>query len=353
MHHILCNRFRLPLRNMLQDFQPRYPSKSAQPKTVSSRSGPEVVVAGAGIIGLSIALELHHRGVAVTVQERGKALQQASRAAAGMLAAEDPHNPPTLLPLSRYSLSLYPEYLQRIESLSGLHVPFQTSSTVQYLPDSPSLRLAEHSLDPRQLAEALLAAVRNTSIVLSEDATLQSKDSRPHIIATGAWSNQLPLPLPLPVHPRKGQMLRVKLPPHLQLDEVHRSEHVYVVPRTQGPQAGTALIGATVEDAGFDVTTHPSDLAALRALAANFIPELASEAATPMVEAWAGLRPGTADQLPILGRTGDTLFATGHFRNGILLAPATATLIADLFEGKHPSIDLSAFAPERFQPIPA
>jgi glycine oxidase len=355
---------------MLPDFQPNSEPKSSQTEPAQQFAASQVVVAGAGIIGLSIALELDRRGVRVTVLERGKALQQASTAAAGMLAAEDPHNPAALLPLSRYSLSLYPEYLRRIESLSGLIVPFQTSGTIQYLRDGSSVRLTEHSVDPRQLADALLAAVRSTSITLLEETALESSEDLPDgmhiltsrgdclhagglVIATGAWSGALALKQPLAVSPRKGQMLRVKIPAHLQLNEAHRNERIYIVPRIYGPQAGTALIGATIEDAGFDITTNAADLAGLRALAAELVPELASESDAPMVEAWAGLRPGTEDELPLLGGSGHTLYAVGHFRNGILLAPATAAIIADLYEGKSSPIDLSAFAPDRWSTIPA
>lgn len=320
---------------------------------------PEILIAGAGIIGLSLALELQTRGFQVTVVERNTALQHASTAAAGMLAAEDPHNPPALLPLSRLSRSLYPAFLQRIASLSGLPVPFQTDITVQYMPDGSTQQLAEHSVDPRQLAAALLSAVRATSIDLREHTELRSvtedKQAQLHaetnrgtfapgiIVRTqGAWA------LPQ-VHPAKGQMLRVQLPATLPLHAVHRSEHIYIVPRTQGPQAGTALIGATVEDAGFDTMVHPAGLAHLRTLAAELLPQLADEAVAPQVEAWAGLRPATADSLPLLGPLSPGQFiATGHFRNGILLAPATAAIMADLIEGKSPAIDVASFSPARF-----
>lgn len=318
---------------------------------------PEVLIAGSGIIGLSLALELQMRGFQVVVLERNTALQHASTAAAGMLAAEDPHNPPALLPLSRLSLSLYPAFLQRIESLSGLAVPFQTNTTIQYMPDGSPQQLAEHSLDPRQLAAALLAAVRATSIdlrehtelrVVTEGNQLHAETDRgaftPGILVRtqGAWA------LPQ-VRPAKGQMLRVQLPATLPLREVHRSEHIYVVPRTQGPQIGTALIGATVEDAGFDTMVHPAGLAHLRTLAAELLPQLADEAIAPQVEAWAGLRPATADSLPLLGSLSPGQFiATGHFRNGILLAPATAVVMADLIEGKSAAVDLTPFSPDRF-----
>jgi glycine oxidase len=276
-----------------------------------------------------------------------------------MLAVDDPHNPPALLPLSQLSRSLYPAFLQSLESLSGLSVPFQTDTTIQYLPDGTAQTLAENSLDPRQLAVALLAAVRATSIDLREHTELRSiteaNQKTLHVESSngefapakivhthGAWA------LPQ-VRPAKGQMLRVQLPASLPLREVHRAEHIYIVPRTQGPQAGTALIGATVEDAGFDTTLHPESLAHLRALAAEFLPALGDAAAAPQVEAWAGLRPATTDSLPVLDApTANQFLAIGHFRNGILLAPATASVMADLLEGKSPATDLSPFAFSRF-----
>ncbi len=102
-----------------------------------------------------------------------------------------------------------------------------------------------------------------------------------------------------------------------------------------------------MEDAGFDVSTHAQDLAGLRAWGAELVPELGPAGEAPMVEAWAGLRPMTPDQLPMLGRYRGSMVATGHFRNGILLAPATAKAIADLMEGKEPAVDLSVFEPGR------
>jgi glycine oxidase len=134
--------------------------------------GSDVVIAGAGIIGLSLALELQRRGARVTVLESDKAMRHASTAAAGMLAVEDPHNPPELLPLSQYSLTLYPGYLHRIEQLSGMAVPFQTEVTWQYRSDGGRYLLPEHSVDPRQLAAALLQAVRTTNIELHESVGL-------------------------------------------------------------------------------------------------------------------------------------------------------------------------------------
>ncbi|QMV19829.1 FAD-dependent oxidoreductase [Granulicella sp. 5B5] len=311
-----------------------------------------VVIAGGGIIGLSIALELARRGVRATVFERGRAMEQASWAAAGMLAAEDPHNPPGLRDISKYSKDLYPDFLARIESLSGLAVPIQTRIAVQHGIDGSRTRLEEMSLDPRQLAVALLAATRAADVHLREESPMEDSNLKrlTKVMAAGAWAGKLSPEGRVPVSPRKGQMLRVALPEELRaLGEVHRSEAVYVVPRTAGPQAGTAVIGATVEDAGFDTATHADDLERLRALAAELLPALSDEQAAPIVEAWAGLRPATPDMLPVIGRDGDVLWATGHFRNGILLAPATAQIVADLIEGKEPVVTLDAFAPQRFR----
>jgi len=304
-------------------------------------------VLGAGIIGCSIALELAERGAQVTLVEQHAPLQQASIAAAGMLAAGDPHNPSELRSFSEYSLGLYDDFLDHIERYSHTRVAYQTSRTWQYTEGGSKDLLEEHSLDPRELARALHQAVLASPVELIEHASGFTPPATCKVIyAAGAWTGGL---LNLPIRPAKGQMLRVALPQGLTLHEVHRGEHIYVVPRTHGPQAGTALIGATVEDAGFDTEIHLRDLELFRAQAAEFVPELASAAHAPMVEAWAGLRPATPDHLPLLGRLNNhTFIAAGHFRNGILLAPGTAKLVADLLEGKPPAIDLTAFAPGRF-----
>jgi glycine oxidase len=338
---------------------------------------PDICIAGAGIIGLSLALELHHRGARVTVLERDAALSHTSIAAAGMLAANDPENPSELKPLSTLSVALYPEFLSRIEALADATVPFQTSRTFQAHESYPNLFdptllpqlhlgahhfavLDEHSLDPRQLAAALLASVRRTSIQLLEHTTLHmaisneqsvhidtssgSIEARQIVHTRGAWSFA-------PVTPRKGQMLVVALPPSLPLRDVIRTPDIYIVPRLFGPRAGNALIGATIEDAGFDTHTHPSDLACLRRFAADLLPALGDETLAPESDHWAGLRPATPDALPLLGPLPGApgqFVATGHYRNGILLAPATARVMAQLLQGENPTVDLSTFAPSRF-----
>jgi glycine oxidase len=341
---------------------------------------PDVCIAGAGIIGLSLALELDARGASVTVLDAGTPLGQASSAAAGMLAAHDPENPLPLQPLADLSLTLYPTFLDRIHQLSGIAVPFQTSRTLQAVPPGHSaasailadgrlndicpalapgghrfVQLDEHSLDPRQLGAALLTAIGSTRINLYARrhctsaqtsasgvtvATTEDPITAAYFVdCTGAWSGP-------PIVPKKGQMLSVELPPSLVLDEVIRTPEVYIVPRIIGPQAGRAVIGATVEDAGFDTTTRGEDIAHLRSLASALLPSLT---AAPIVEQWAGLRLATPDELPILGLLAERRFiAAGHYRNGILLAPATAQVLAQMLTGDSPALDLTRFSPSRF-----
>ena len=371
----------------------------------------KVLIIGGGVIGLSLARQLRRRSIAVTVSDPIFASAPdlpgptASRAAAGMLAVEDPGNPPLLLPVSRLSRSLYDDFLNDIGELSGRPVPFQTQLTRQTMPDGSIRELSEQSLDPRQLGPALRSAVQRLGATLTPEPLPLADASFDAVVYTaGAWTagactagactaaltacsrENAGSPANLPVTPRKGQMLRVSIRPGLHLREVHRAEHVYVVPRLFGPQAGTALLGATVEDAGFDATVTPEALKTLRSWAAGLVPALADERLAPAVEAWAGLRPATPDGLPLLGELlpGELLpddllpgnllpetpasplsvtstfaaiprrlIATGHYRNGILLAPATAVLIADLLEGIAPAdslhASLQAFRPGRFK----
>ena len=351
---------------------------------------PDICIAGAGIIGLSLALELRHRGLRVTVLDRGAPLAEASTSAAGMLAAGDPENPPQLRPLSDLSLSLYPQFLERLHALSGMRVPFHTHTTLQALPphittatniltasdlthllpalipaDHRFILLDEHSLDPRELAAALLAAVRATTIDLRTHTTVLSTQSQAgsvevhttngilhaaqFIDCTGAWAATTSL---LRITPKKGQMLSVSLPPSLPLHFVVRTSDIYIVPRTTSPGAVRAIIGATVEDAGFDKTVHSADITHLRSLAVSLIALLAD---APELEAWAGLRPATPDGLPLLGAIPTRShhhIATGHYRNGILLAPATALVMAQTILAEPTSLDLSSFSPTRFLPLP-
>ena len=342
----------------------------------------DICIAGAGVIGLSLALELHARNLRVTVIESGHPFREASWAAAGMLAAQDPHNPLELSALAQLSVALYEQFLERIETLGGLAVPFQTSRTLQSIgpsgsrhaplagtlfdssantfPVPPAYRLIhEHSIDPRQLSASLFAALAATSIrLLAQTLVVSTKSTSSgveittssgtieaaHFIdCTGAWAGN-PDYLVIPI---KGQMLAVELPADFQIDTTLRTADIYVVPRTIGPRAGQAIIGATVEDIGFDKTLHASQIDELRQQAIHLLPELAG---ANVLDAWSGLRPATSDRLPIIGphpTRPHHWISTGHYRNGILLAPGTARVLGQLIVGGTISVPLGAFSPLR------
>jgi len=344
-------------------------------------SSTDVLIAGAGIIGLSTALELAARGLRVTVLERGQAMSEASWAAAGMLAAHDPENPRELQPLSDLSISLYLDYLNTIERFTGLQVPLRTSGTLldsahnhrfhtalsaseiaQHAPDlnagSRKLHwIDEHSLDPRDLCAALPKVATAAGVALVEQSpvtrirgtasgvevsTPKRTWSAAHFInCCGAWAGVISnLPL---IEPRKGQIVTVQLLPHHHLDCVIRTPEIYLVPRGDG----RVVIGASVERAGFDKSIQDTMIKALLNEAATLWPPILE---AQIIESWAGLRPGSIDELPIIGLCGDEncWIASGHFRNGILLAPGTAQVVRELILGEQPSVDLTAFRCDRF-----
>lgn len=349
----------------------------------------DAVIAGGGIIGLSLGLELRQRGLSVVVLERHRAMRSASWAAGGMLAAHDPENPPQLLPLSVRSLQLYPAYLERIHALSNLPVPIRTTETLQQIRRQPGREadaidvhgmegalakvpgfrpssaggdlawrwLDEQSLDPRDLCRALpkaflaengkifewtavLSVRRAPSGVVVETAR-ETIHAGAFINCCGAWGGD-PRLGGIPVGPVKGQMLTVSLPVE-RLRCVLRTPSFYAIPRGDGRVA----IGATVEHTGFDTTVKADSIAGLLCMVAEHLPEVAH---APTLERWAGLRPGTPDGLPVLGAAAmdHCWHATGHYRNGILLAPVTARTIARAILGDPPELALEAFSPGRF-----
>lgn len=338
----------------------------------------DVIIAGAGIIGISLALELRQRGADVLVLERGEPGRESSSAAAGMLAAADLETPPELRPLALQSARMFPEFVRRIENLSGMQVDFRQHGSIALLADpeappshrkltpeelqrlEPSLQpqsysvffLQEDSVDPDLLMQAALTAAEKAGVEIRSHAAvgqMQSRASHVEVVAggeplhgrkavncCGAWSG-------LPVKPRKGQMLYLQPPKSGVLTHVFRAPEIYLIPRS----SGKILVGATVEDVGFNKTVEPETIHHLHKAAAKFIPELAS---ANVIASWAGLRPGTPDDLPVLGETSSpgAFIASGHFRNGILLAPITAKVMADLLEEKTLQLDISAFAFSRF-----
>ena len=338
----------------------------------------DVIIAGAGIIGVSLALELRERGHTVLVLDRAEPGGEASSAAAGMLAATDPETPPALRPVAFESARMFPEFVLKLETAGKMLVDFRRVGTIALLPDAtapaeyrslsadelqrlePSLKnpgqhaffVQEDSVDPFLLVQATLAAARNLGVEVRGHAAV--KDIRPRgnvvevvtesytfasrcaVDCRGAWSGA-------PVRPRKGQMLYVQ-PRAGVLQHVLRAPDVYLVPRS----SGKILVGATVEDVGFDKSVDPATIHSLLNAATKYLPELAS---APITQSWAGLRPGTPDDLPIIGptETPGVFVASGHFRNGILLAPITAKIMAHLVEGRPSPLDIHAFAPSRFR----
>ena len=342
----------------------------------------DVIIAGGGIIGLSLALELRERGAEVLVLDQGDPGREASSAAAGMLAAADPTTPLELRPFAAESVRLYPDFVQQLQNNSGITVDFRRQGTIVLLENSdappehtplsaqqlkqlePALQaggqfaffLQEASVDPDLLSRAAVRAARAKGVEIQGHTAVQRMAlhggnievtagpqryaAKAAVNCQGAWSGA-------PVRPRKGQMCYLRPQNPALLNRVVRAEEAYLVPRS----SGKILVGATVEDAGFDKTVDPEVINKLRREAAELIPELAT---APVVESWAGLRPGSPDDLPIMGETETRgiMISSGHFRNGILLAPAAAKVMADLIMGKAPKIDISGFSPARFEKQP-
>jgi glycine oxidase len=348
---------------------------------MSGATTADVAIAGGGIIGLSLGLELLRRGLSVTVVERGRAMNGTSHAAAGMLAVHDAQNPPELLSLSVLSGQLYPEFLERVEELSGCKIPLRTGRALQHLPEGVGLGcvvtaaelaefapgvqtsgerytlLEEVSLDPRDLCVALplaFAAAGGTLIEQAEVVGLSSDgagvalqtastnvSAGMFVNCCGAWAGDRALGA-LPVYPIKGQMGILLCPPQM-LRCVVRSEAVYLVPRGDG----RIVFGATIEEVGFDEMVEEDMVRELAEAALRLLP-CAGLPTDP--EMWAGLRPATPDGLPILGpaEAAHCWHATGHYRNGILLGPGTARVMAQAVTGEATDVPLEPFSPARF-----
>jgi glycine oxidase len=219
--------------------------------------------------------------------------------------------------------------------------------------------LQERSVDPRALTSAALAAAKRLGVDISsgeEAIEIHISEGRASGVTTrktvfhaakvvncaGAWSGQFG-PHRFPTRPVKGQMLCLLAPRRELLRHVVRAPNLYLIPRSDG----RIVVGSTVEEAGFDKRTNVDTIQRLHRSALAAVPELHQG---KILESWAGLRPGTPDSLPILGPTETPGYfaATGHFRDGILLAPITAQIMAQLISGKNCSLDLSAFSPQRF-----
>ena len=358
----------------------------------------DAIIIGAGIIGLSLAIELNKRGLRVLIIDKGEPGREASWAAGGMLADFPLEMPPALCDLASASARMYPEFVHELEDESRLKIDLRSAGTLLLTNEEsakgvgtelslsappayplpgplndlePALAanklsemmtrfLPERSVDPRDLTAAAVAAAKHRAIDFSsgdqvlavELAEGKADGVRTNktrftaglvINCAGAWAGQI-APCVLPTRPVKGQMLCVIMPQKELVRHVIRTPDVYLIPRSDG----RLLIGATQEEAGFDKQTIPATIKKLHQHALDLVPKL-SEAR--ILEAWAGLRPGTPDALPILGATGTPGYfvATGHFRDGILLAPVTASVMGHVIAGEPSAVDLGAFRTERFR----
>ena len=350
----------------------------------------DIIIIGGGIIGLSLALALRRRGASILVVERGEPGREASHAAGGMLVDCGLETPAALQSLATASARMYPQFAKDLEFESGVHVDLRDNGTIMFpssdhvheqstLPiknlspaslaelepalaeiNRPAIYLQERSVDPRALSSAAWKAAKHRGVDFSsgdEVTAVTIVDGRASGVKTiktafhatkivncaGAWSGQI-APHTFPTRPVKGQMLCLLLPSRTSLKHVIRSPEVYLIPRSDG----RLLVGATVEEAGFDKRTDIATIQRLHRAALDLIPRLRD---AKILEDWAGLRPGTPDALPILGSTATPGYyvATGHFRDGILLAPITAKVMAAVIDGRAPECDLSQFSPTRFQ----
>jgi glycine oxidase len=363
----------------------------------------DVAIAGGGVIGGSIALELARAGLRVAVFDRQQPGQEASWASAGIISPA-PENPGMIatVELGKKSAAMYPEFAAQVEEISGQSTGYRHKGTLEALfshdakaelstiiavhhglglkaeplraedalelepalseeIEAAVLRPEEASIDNRALTAAVLrAAQRHGTEIFPGDGAkaiwregsrckglvLQNEkiEARWTVIAAGCFSGAIEgAAAYAPVRPAKGQMAALRAD-DLKIERVLWSEKIYLVPRNDG----RILVGATVEYAGFDQRVTAGGIEKILSAALELAPGLKN---ARIEETWAGLRPDSQDHLPILGPTDvdGLLMATGHFRSGILLTPVTALLIREWITEQKVSVDWERFSPLRFQ----
>jgi glycine oxidase len=380
--------------------------------TRDQNSEYDAIFVGGGVIGLASAWRAARRGARVCVLERDRPAAGATGVAAGMLApvGEASWGEEDLLSLNLESLRRWPGFAEELEGDAGLEVGLATHGALHVALDGdeaeelrrryglhrklglesewlrgsacrqlePGLATAvrggahvpgEASVDPRRVVAALLAALEGRGFSVHSGADvlgaehrsggwrLQTGDGRRFagravVLAAGCWSGQaewIPSEARPRVRPVKGEILTLRgSAADPVCERIVAGERVYMVPRADG----RLIVGATVEERGFDSTLTAGGVHELLREAYRLIPDIAE---LELLEAIAGLRPGTPDNAPLIGwsATEGLLIATGHFRNGVLQAPLTADCVAALLAEDESPIDLARFSPLRFEGLPA
>lgn len=367
----------------------------------------DAAIIGGGVIGCSIGWRLAREGMRVAVIERGEAGKEASWAAGGILGPlAEADQADEFYHLAAASRAMYPEFARELREASGIDIEYRTEGTLHLAlaeedeaelehrwswqrnaglnvkrlnrdcvlklepAINPAVRWAlkfpdDHQVDNRRLTKAVEIAARRAGVAMltmTEATELLSSGSEIRgvrtsrgeilaptvILAAGSWSTQIERASNLRIEPVRGQMISLEMP-DAPISHVIYSCRAYLVPR----HSGYVIAGSTTENVGYDKRVTAGGIASIIDRAVEIAPALAE---MPIIEAWAGLRPKLRpelahDEWPVLGRrpgADGLIYATGHYRNGILLTPITARIISDLALRGESAIDIRPFSPTRF-----